>query len=57
MLTQSMPIKFIATGATSSFAKNMASVCPGRPPSKIEERKAAHKQVRQDELDRIPIEG
>lgn len=29
----------------------------GRPPSQIEERKAAQKQVRQDELDRIPIEG
>ena len=29
----------------------------GRPPSQIEERKAAQRQVRQDELDRIPIEG
>jgi transposase, IS5 family len=29
----------------------------GRPPSNIEERKAVQKQVRQDELDRIPIEG
>jgi IS5 family transposase len=29
----------------------------GRPPSKIEERKAAQQQVRKDELDRIPIEG
>jgi transposase, IS5 family len=29
----------------------------GQPPSQIEERKAAQKQVRQDELDRIPIEG
>ncbi len=29
----------------------------GWPPSKIEERKAAQKQVRQDELYRIPIEG
>jgi hypothetical protein len=29
----------------------------GRPPSQIEHRKAAQKQVRQDELDRIPIEG
>ena len=29
----------------------------GRPPSNLEERKAAQKQVRQDELDRIPIEG
>jgi IS5 family transposase len=29
----------------------------GRPPSQIEQRKAAQKQVRQDELDRIPIEG
>ena len=29
----------------------------GRPPSQIEERKAIKKQIRQDELDRIPIEG
>lgn len=29
----------------------------GRPPSQIEERKAIRKQIRQDELDRIPIEG
>lgn len=29
----------------------------GRPPSKVEERKAVQKQMRQDELDRIPIEG
>ncbi|MCP4747314.1 MAG: transposase, partial [Desulfobacteraceae bacterium] len=29
----------------------------GRPPSQIEKQKAAQKQVRQDELDRIPIEG
>jgi hypothetical protein len=29
----------------------------GRPPSQIEKRKAALKQARQDELDRIPIEG
>ncbi len=29
----------------------------GRPPSDIEKRKEIQKQVRQDELDRIPIEG
>ena len=29
----------------------------GRPPSNIEKRKEIQKQVRQDELDRIPIEG
>jgi hypothetical protein len=29
----------------------------GRPPTQVEQRKAAQKQVRQDELDRIPIEG
>ncbi|MCP3955184.1 MAG: transposase, partial [Desulfobacterales bacterium] len=29
----------------------------GRPPGQIEKRKAAQKQARQDELDRIPIEG
>jgi hypothetical protein len=29
----------------------------GRPPSQIEKRKAAQQQARQDELDRIPIEG
>jgi hypothetical protein len=29
----------------------------GRPPSQVEKRKELHKQIRQDELDRIPIEG
>jgi len=29
----------------------------GRPPSEIEKRKEAQKQARQDEIDRIPIEG
>jgi len=58
---QSMPTKFIALGETTSFARKTASDCPGLPWDGhlqiLKSEKPHTKQVRQDELDRIPIEG
>ncbi|MCP4747557.1 MAG: asparagine synthase (glutamine-hydrolyzing) [Desulfobacteraceae bacterium] len=58
---QFMPTPSIEIERTLSYAKKhvirLSGPALGRPPSQIEKQKAAQKQARQDELDRIPIEG
>jgi hypothetical protein len=53
--------KIYRTRGNNKFCKKhgirLSGPALGRPPSNTEERKAVQKQVRQDELDRIPIEG